>query len=168
MKSEVPPLFTIRRATAADAPVLARHRCEMWLAMKDLCGEGYAEMYDQCVRYFDEAIHEGSYRGWLATTAAGEVVAGGGFLLRRIAPFPGSDKRVCRSEKQAHILNIFTESGYRRFGLARRLVETMLDWCEAEGVESVTLNASGEGRPLYEKLNFSTVGNFMKWNGKAL
>jgi GNAT superfamily N-acetyltransferase len=159
------PDFEIRRATAADAPVLARHRCEMWLAMDDLSPEGYADMYDQCVSYFKEATHEGDYQGWLVATEAGEVVAGGGFLLRRIAPFPGKDKRVCTSEKQAHILNIFTEPGYRRFGLARRLVETMLAWCEAEGVGSVTLNASGEGKPLYEKLNFSEVSNFMKWNG---
>ncbi len=159
------PDFTIRRATAADSAALARHRCEMWLAMDDLSSEGYPDMYDQCIRYFEDATRDESYLGWLVTTETGEVVAGGGFLLRRIAPFPGPDKRVCPSEKQAHILNIFTEPGYRRYGLARQLVETMLAWCEAEGVGSVTLNASGEGKPLYEKLNFSTVGNFMKWNG---
>lgn len=162
------PEFTLRRATVCDAAILARHRCEMWLAMDDLSFEGYEEMYAQCVSYFEEATREGSYLGWLATTDTGEVVAGGGFLLRRIAPFPNREKRVCPSEKQAHILNIFTEPGYRRFGLARQLVEIMLSWCEAEGVGSVTLNASGEGKPLYEKLNFLTVDNFMKWNGKSI
>jgi hypothetical protein len=31
---------------------------------------------------------------------------------------------------------------------------TLLDWCKAQGIKSVTLNASEYGRPLYESLGF--------------
>lgn len=168
MKPEAPPLFSIRLATMADAPVLARHRCEMWLAMNDLLPEGYEAMYGQCARYFEDAVQDNSYRGWLVTTGTGEVVAGGGLLLRRIAPFPMADGWSCPSEKQAHILNMFTEVGYRRYGLAKLLMKTMLRWCQEESIGSVTLNASGAGKPLYEQLGFAEVTNFMKWNGETL
>lgn len=164
MNPEVPPVFTIRRATVADSNILARHRCDMWLAMNDLLPEGYEAMHEQCVRYFEEAVQDASYLGWLVTTGPGEVVAGGGLLLRRIAPFPMANGLSCPSEKQAHILNMFTEAGYRRYGLANLLMKTMLRWCEQE-VGSVTLNASPAGKPLYEKLGFTEVKNFMKWNG---
>ena len=33
---------------------------------------------------------------------------------------------------QAHILNMFTETEYRRYGLAKLLMDTMLRWCEEE------------------------------------
>ncbi|MPR34589.1 GNAT family N-acetyltransferase [Salmonirosea aquatica] len=167
MEATLPtPTFTIRRAAPADAPVLAKHRCEMWLAMNDLLPEGYAAMYEQCVEYFEEAVRDESYLGWLVAIESGEVVAGGGLLLRRIAPYPMANGLTCPSEKQAHILNMFTEVGYRRYGLANLLMKTLLRWCEEQGVGSVTLNASEAGKPLYEKLGFAEVKNFMKWNGK--
>ena len=165
MKADPQTEFSIRRATVADAPVLALHRCEMWLAMNDLLPEGYDEMYAQCVRYFAEAVADGTYVGWLVTDESGKAVAGGGLLLRRIAPFPLENGRTCPSEKQAHILNMFTEPAYRRYGLAQMLMDTMLRWCEEEKVGHVTLNASSVGKPLYQKLGFAEVQNFMKWNG---
>lgn len=166
MKTQTPHEFSVRRATVADADVLARHRCEMWLVMSDLLPEGYDEMYAQCVRYFEEAVAERSYEGWLIADKSGKVVAGGGLLLRRIAPFPLENGLSCPSEKQAHILNMFTETEYRRFGLAKLLMDTMLGWCRAEVIGHVTLNASSVGKPLYEKLGFTEVKNFMKWNGE--
>jgi len=160
--------FTIRRATVADAPVLARHRCEMWLAMNDLLPDGYAALYEQCLHYFEEAVSDESYLGWLVTIEAGEVVAGGGLLLRRIAPYPMANGLTCPSEKQAHILNMFTEVDYRQYGLAKLLIQTILNWCTQQGVGSVTLNASSAGKPLYEKAGFTEVKNFMKWTGETL
>ncbi len=150
----------------SDVQTLARHRTEMWLSMQDLRHENQAAMYDQCVDYFRDAVANGSYIGWLVTVESGAVVAGGGLLLRRIAPFPNPDGSVCISEKQAHILNMFTETEYRRFGLAKLLMDTMLDWCEAEKIGHVTLNASSAGKPLYEKSGFADMQNFMKWNGR--
>ena len=166
MKTPILPEFRVRRAAVADAPILARHRCEMWLAMHDLRPEGYDAMYRQCVRYFGEAVVDQSYQGWLVTDEAGKVVAGGGLLLRRIAPFPLENGLSCPSEKQAHILNMFTETECRRYGLAKLLMDTMLRWCQEEKVGHVTLNASSAGKPLYEKLGFAEVKNFMKWNGE--
>jgi GNAT superfamily N-acetyltransferase len=87
-------------------------------------------------------------------------------LLRRIAPYPMANGLSCPSEQQAHILNMYTEAGYRRYGLAKSLMKTMVHWCQEEGIGSVTLNASEAGKPLYEKLGFAEVKNFMKWNGE--
>lgn len=156
--------FSIRLATLADVPVLARHRCEMWLAMNDLLPEGYDAMYEQCVRYFKEAVEEHSYVGWLVTINSGEVVAGGGLLLRRIAPFPMANGLTCPSEKQAHILNMFTEMDYRQHGLARLLLKAILNWCAEQAIGLITLNASSAGKPLYETVGFTEVRNYMKWN----
>ncbi len=168
METDILAQFGVRRATVADAQTLARHRCEMWLAMNDLLPEGYEAMYVQCVRYFEEAVADLSYQGWLVTDESDRIVAGGGLLLRRIAPFPLENGLTCPLEMQAHILNMFTEAEYRRFGLAKLLMTTILHWCKEENIGHVTLNASSVGKPLYEKLGFAEVKNFMKWNGEQL
>lgn len=52
------------------------------------------------------------------------------------------------------ILNMYVEKSYRRRGIARALMEKMIDWCRSEGFTQVCLHASNEGRPLYETLGF--------------
>jgi GNAT superfamily N-acetyltransferase len=56
--------------------------------------------------------------------------------------------------RRAYIANIYTKPDYRSRGIARRIMNTILDWCRAEGVEGVALHASPFGRPLYESLGF--------------
>ena len=52
------------------------------------------------------------------------------------------------------ILNVYTEPEFRRQGVARRIMETILHWIRARGLRSAHLHASDEGRVLYEKLGF--------------
>ena len=37
------------------------------------------------------------------------------------------------------------------------LMRTLIDWCRAEGFNSVNLHASVDGRPLYEQLGFEAT-----------
>jgi len=50
---------------------------------------------------------------------------------------------------------MYTQPVARRQGLARRLLETMVEWCRQEGFGSVSLHTSEFGRPLYESLGFA-------------
>jgi GNAT superfamily N-acetyltransferase len=49
---------------------------------------------------------------------------------------------------------VVTIPRYRRQGIARRMMETMLDWLAGQGIEVVALHASEAGRPLYRELGF--------------
>ncbi len=42
-------------------------------------------------------------------------------------------------------------------GMARRLMDTVLDACRERGIRAVVLHASPDGRPLYESLGFSST-----------
>jgi GNAT superfamily N-acetyltransferase len=99
--------------------------------------------------YFRTALADASYRAWLMENEDGVVVGGGGLLIAAWPGFPGE-----RQSRRAWILNMYTEPAYRRQGIARRLVETMIEWCRAEGFRAVGLHASQQGRPLYESLGF--------------
>jgi GNAT superfamily N-acetyltransferase len=100
-------------------------------------------------RFLPEALARGQYRGWLAETADRRVIAGAGIA---IAAWPGSPDDP--APRRAWILNVYTVPEFRRRGIARRLMETVVAWCREQGFRSVALHASQFGRGLYEQMGF--------------
>ena len=140
--------FTIRLATVADIPTLIYHRRSMWLDMGRRGEEAFEVMEAAADEYFHIAIPKGLYRGYLAEVDS-RVVGGGGLV---ISPWPGQLRQ--RKPYRAMILNIYVEKEFRRRGIARAIMETMITWCRENEFVNVGLHASDEGRPLYEKLGF--------------
>jgi GNAT superfamily N-acetyltransferase len=54
----------------------------------------------------------------------------------------------------AYVLNMYVHHGYRRQGIARKLMAAVTDWSREQGLSVVSLHASDQGRPLYESLGF--------------
>lgn len=151
--------YRIRRATVEDSPVIARHRAAMFRDMGDASGEDAARIESASILYLRRMISEQRFIGWLAERQ-GEVVAGGGLVVSQLLPRPGA----VDGGEQALILNVYCEPEHRRRGLARALMEAMLEWCKGERIAKVVLHASREGRPLYESLGFIQT-NEMRWQG---
>jgi GNAT superfamily N-acetyltransferase len=126
----------------------------MFRDMKFIPPEDYEPFRAASSEWLDTLFARDGYAGWLVEDQ-GAVVAGGGILLREMGPVPG----CYRLNKWAHIVNMYTEPGYRRRGLARLLMQTMLDWCSQELFDMVTLAASDEGRPLYVSLGFAPTND---------
>ncbi len=76
--------FSIRLATAADAPVLAGHRAGMFRDMGELPEHLAPALVDATRRYFEEAIPAGEYVGWVAFPRGSvhEIIAGAGVQIR--------------------------------------------------------------------------------------
>jgi len=107
-----------------------------------------SKMVESCRPYLAAALANGTLHAWLA--CAGEEVVAGGLVL--VSPWPSHPyDGHCR---RATILNMYTAPSFRRQGIARRLMQTMIDWCRQEGFVRVDLHASDKGRPLYESLGF--------------
>ncbi len=144
--------ITLHPATVDDASIIVRHRHAMFadmgtgtLASRDAMDVTFAP-------YVARALGDGTYRGWLAQTDEGRVVAGGGLIVHE---WPASPRDAQPQPRRAYILNMYTEPEYRSRGLARRIMNAMLDCCRAEKFGSVMLHASDAGRPLYESLGFA-------------
>lgn len=157
----------IRAATLADVATLARHRAEMYRDMGTLPDDQYEPLLAASADYLAEVLASGEYLGWVATPSGStEIVAGAGLLLRWGLPRLAKHDGVVRvaAGRQGIICNVFTERPWRRRGLARRLVEAAIDGARAAGVAKLVLNASSEGRPLYESLGF-VESNEMRYTG---
>jgi GNAT superfamily N-acetyltransferase len=140
-----------RPATVADCDVILHHRRGMFRDM----GQGTEAELDRMVEatkpWLQRALADGSYRGWLAE-CEGKVVAGGGILISSWPARPEDSET-----RRALILNVYTEREFRRRGLARLLLLTMIQWLKEQGFCNVFLHASDEGRHLYEELGFEAT-----------
>ena len=139
----------IREARPADIPEIVRQRRLMYEDLGERDASALSAMQASSAGFLEMAMPAGSFRGWLAETPAGRVVAGGGMMIVGWLSRP-ADPGV----RRAWLLNVYTYPEYRRQGIARRLMQTMIEWCRQAGFHSVSLHASDEGRPLYESLGF--------------
>lgn len=57
--------------------------------------------------------------------------------------------------------NVVVHDAFRRQGLGRHLMRTALHWLETQGVRRVELDATVQGRPVYQQLGF--VGTEPSW-----
>jgi GNAT superfamily N-acetyltransferase len=148
--------FTVRPATAADAAAIARHRAEMYRDMGELDEALHRPLVDATRRYVEEAIPAGRYVAWLASPSGqpSQVVAGAGMQLRERLPRPNARGGPVAAFVEGLIVNVYTEREWRRRGAAELLVREAIRWARANGVSSIVLHASRDGRSLYERLGF--------------
>jgi GNAT superfamily N-acetyltransferase len=139
----------IRAATLPDIPHVLHHRRSMFAEMGHGNAAEHTRMLETTQTYLHSAMPAGRYVGWFAETAEGRVVAGAGVA---IADWPGSPDDP--TGKRALVLNVYTEPDFRRQGIARRLMLTVIAWCREQGLRSLSLHASDFGRALYEELGF--------------
>lgn len=139
----------IRLATVADAHIVASYRVRMFVDTGRLAPDAATAMLEKLPATFEPMLETGEYTGWFIVTSEGSVVAGAGVQMRRLLPRP-----EVFTEREALIVNVYVAPEYRRQGHARRLMATILDWCNEQGIERIALHPSALGRHLYESLGF--------------
>ncbi len=130
--------------------LLVAHRRGMW---KEIGGATPKELAAADPVYRHWAL-EGLREGWLLAFVAeddrGRALGSGALWLAPSQPRPG---RLARS-RLPYILSMYTLPSARGRGVASALVGEMVRWAEAHGYPRVTLHASVQGRPVYERLGF--------------
>jgi GNAT superfamily N-acetyltransferase len=157
------PDFTIRLAGDGDAEIVARHRVGMSRDMGRVKNDVQAEqLLEVSIAVLAAALRDGSYVGWLASDADGRVLGGVGVHLKPQLPRIAPDGKSVFTDRVPLVVNVYTEPGARRRGVARALMRALMDWAKAQGCDRVLLHASDMGRPLYTSLGFED-SNEMRW-----
>lgn len=150
----MPATYRLRPATFDDADALVHHRVAMFIDMGLTFNQ---EPLERAYRaWLAGLMPQGTYRGWLAETESGEVVAGGGITL---LPWPPGPRYP--GDRLAFVYNVYTEPAHRGRGLARRVMTEIHAWCRAEGITSLALNASQAGEPLYASMGYVVTSSPM-------
>ena len=139
--------YTIRPATIADIPSIVDHREQMFREMG--IPAGFEDMAAATGVWLSQALPSKTYLGWIAESKQGETAGGSGLIVIPWPPGPMTMDPRC-----GFVFNVYTQPQHRKQGLARRLMDAMHDYCRAEGIERVVLNASTFGKPLYDAMGY--------------
>ena len=146
-------MINIEIATKENIEELMRSRLEMLKVVNNL-PEDY--------KYSDEMIKESRdyfLNGDHLTVFAmdGDKVIGcASMVFFRIMPTFGHP-----TGKRAHLMNVYTRREYRRQGIARKMVELLIDETWERGATEISLDATASGRPLYKSLGFTDSAECM-------
>ena len=125
----LPAELSIRDATPEDLPAIA--------ALREEVGWGVHEWALRAV------IGQPHARCALAVDGTGGLAAVGSGIAYGPLGFVG---------------NMIVAEPYRRRGVGSAILETVTDFLDAAGCRRLELNATSDGRPLYERHGFETIG----------
>jgi GNAT superfamily N-acetyltransferase len=147
----------IRTANAGDETTIAQHRVGMFRDMGVLPDDLHGQMQDASVTWTQRMMDAGTYLGWLAypEDEPTTIVGGVGLLIREAPPtVTRYGEASVRTGLQGLVINVYTEPAWRRQGVARRLMNAVLEEASRRQLINVVLHAAEDGRHLYETLGF--------------
>ena len=134
-------------ATNDDIELLMSSRLEMLKVVNNL--PAYYEYTEEIVRESRDYFLNGDHITVLAVDD-GEVIGCASMSFMWIMPTFSHP-----TGKRAHLMNVYTRSEYRRQGIARKMVQMLIDETWKRGATEISLDATTMGRPLYESLGFT-------------
>ncbi len=159
----MPDEYRIRFARPSEALLLATQRVAMFHDMGRTTPEIEPPLLAACHAYFDRALAEGEYVGWVAELMdpPHSIVGGAGVQFRPMLPRTDPAGSSLLVGREGLILNVYVDPAHRRRGIARWLMEELIAWAPATGIVRLVLHASTEGRPLYESLGFTSTNEML-------
>ena len=140
-------MVEIRIATKDDIELLMSSRLEMLKVVNNLPAD--YEYSEEIVRESRDYFLNGDHITVLAIDD-GEVIGCASMSFMWIMPTFSHP-----TGRRAHLMNVYTRSEYRRQGIARKMVNMLIDETWKRGATEISLDATTMGRPLYESLGFT-------------
>lgn len=140
-------MIDIRIATKDDIDCLMSIRLEMLTVVNNL-PENY-EHSDEVINESRDYFLNGDQMTVLASDGD-KVIGCASMSFIRIMPTFAHP-----TGKRAHLMNVYTRSEYRRHGIARKMVEMLIEKTWEKGATEIRLDATAMGKPLYESMGFT-------------
>ena len=107
--------------------------------------------------YYNRHMADGTFVSWLAF--AGDVIVGtSGMSFVEKPPYFG-----CPSGKMGLLSSMYTNSAYRRKGIAKELLSRVVNDAKEFGCGTIQITASDMGVKLYTDFGFVHNDNFMQY-----
>lgn len=139
-------MINYRVATKDDIELLMQSRLEMLKVVNDLTPDYRfsSDFIDNSRIYFENANQT------TVLAFAGDTVIGCATICY-ISIMPTFDHPT---ENRAHLMNVYTNSQYRRQGIACHMVNMLVEEAKAKGVTEISLDSTQSGKALYQKCGF--------------
>ena len=146
--------ITYRKMTAADLDTFISMR------ITQLREEGATEDIDlepALKDYYNRHLADGTFVSWLALDGE-KIIGTSGMSFVEKPPYFS-----CPTGRIGLLSSMFTDPGYRRMGIARELLDRVVNEAREYGCGAVHITASDMGVKLYTAYGFVHNGNFMQY-----
>jgi len=149
----------VRRASAADAVVLATLRFEFRSSIGDP-NELADEFIARCESWMRDRLSDSDFWfAWIAETMdEGGPLAIGAIWLQLIEKVPNP---VIEKEAHAYVTNLFVMESERGRGAGSMLLEAAIAECRTWDVDTIILWPTPRSRALYERFGFAATKDIM-------
>lgn len=148
--------IVVRKAEKSDIELMMKVRLEMLRVVNNLSDE---YVYDQVLVTQSRKYFEDGDQTTVLAFDGEEVIGCASMSYIWIMPTFSHP-----SGKRAHLMNVYTRCEYRGHGIAKKMVQMLIDEARDKGATEISLDATEMGRPLYEALGFSSSSSAMTMN----
>ncbi len=151
-------MITYHKAKLADLDELVRLRIEFLKEVQAAETRQFSEeeLKTSLREYLSKSMQNDEFVAWLAIYND-EIIATSGLCFFQITPgFTLIDGKI------AYILNIYTLPEWRGKGVGKQIFDCILKEAINRGYKRISLHASDDGRPVYEKFGFRLTGDEME------
>ena len=147
----------IQPATIQDLDLLMDWRMEVLHEVFHLPKDvDLSELTSENRKYYQEMLpthqHIACFAKW-----QDEIVGCGSICIQKEMPSPDNPNGLC-----GYIMNIYTRKPYRQQGIGQRIVDWLIKQAKEMHVQKIYLEASVDGKPLYQKMGFHDMEDYMK------
>jgi GNAT superfamily N-acetyltransferase len=148
----VQPIVHIRQSTLQEDPVIAKHFYQMWRDLDVPVGAIEPDWLNISLQYMQQARRDLQYQAFVAE-ADGQIVGSASCQI-----FAGLYPLILKPEQRhyGYIWGVYVEPAYRKQGIATQLTQGTIDYLRSCGCTRAILNASPVGKPVYDRLGFTT------------
>ena len=147
-------MIEYKRLTLDDIETFARMR------VRQLIEEGDTEetgLLPALLDYYGRHLPDGSFVAYLALDGERIVGTGAVSVVEKPAWFS------CPTGRIGLISSMWTDSAYRRQGIAKRVLALVTEAAREQGCGTVWITASDMGVPFYSSFGFVHNGNFLQY-----
>lgn len=137
-----------RKAKNNDIIELAELRKEMIFESNNYKEEFLNNIKKKTKDYLEKEIDNKNYIQWIALEN-NRIISMCGLSIFLIPP-----NEWCVNGKTGYIGNMFTKKDYRRKGIAKKLLEKIIEEAKLRNCERILLNTTEMGEKLYKQFNF--------------
>ncbi len=144
----------LKRATMEDLPLLVSLRLEVLRSANRLPIDASLEEIEENICAF---LRDGfDSQSTLLAYDGGALAGCGSVCFYKVLPTCD-----CPNGIRAYIMSMYTREAYRRRGIASAVLLELVEEARRKGADSIALEATDMGRPLYEKHGFVSSENEM-------
>lgn len=160
LESQINEIY-LREASTTDISVMAVHHRKMfeeiWERKSEHLESEKAEEIEQAyTQKLETEMKSGICKAWVIEDK-GKIVSSGAITLVSFVPNPSD-----LSCKVAYLHSMYTEKPHRNKKYAQRIIYNVMTHCKSHGIKRILLNASDDGKPVYQKIGFRSAPDTMR------